>query len=531
MKLLICDDDITTVDVIQNQLDCSELGITRILRAYNGVTAKEIIAAERPELILCDIGMPKCNGIEVLKYIYESDIETEFCFLTCYEDFEYAQTALRYGASNYITKPFDFEELKIALQRMIAAVKQKRSTGPNAHQDQYDSVLNSVLRQLSDGMYGGDREGTDAALRRNGLSLAADSRWRIAFSCADMTDALKDIWTRELLLYTYGRFHDEALAHYVGSAYTLINADDRFMWCSCFVPADGCSEEELRRRCDDLITLCIDQMSIRPVILISEEFPLYTAAEVQRNLFAGMRRMRYYAGKVLPFRELDTLSALDAAPLPDGAQIYWYLKKHDDEGFHEYIHSIVRGVAASGHYSHEVLGHLRRELINIFLGCLRDNDLPTAQIFADGALSALDAKAARSFEDLERFARALFAATAALLQRASDADDIIARVTAYIQANFRENIDRDDVAAVAYITPNYLSKQFRSKMGMNLREYINQIRVEEAKRLLLSTNLPVSEVAGLAGYENISYFSTVFRKRTGMSPVDWRNSGGGGEKP
>ncbi len=47
MKLLICDDDITTVDVIQNQLDCSELGITRVLRAYNGLTAKEIIAQER----------------------------------------------------------------------------------------------------------------------------------------------------------------------------------------------------------------------------------------------------------------------------------------------------------------------------------------------------------------------------------------------------------------------------------------------------------------------------------------------------
>ena len=531
MKLLICDDDITTVDVIQNQLDCSELGITRILRAYNGLTAKEIIESERPELVLCDIGMPKCNGIEVLKYVYENGIETEFCFLTCYEDFEYAQTALRYGASNYITKPFDFEELKIALQRMTAAVKRKRSAGANAHQDQHDSVLNSVLRQLCDGMYGGDREKTAAALARNGLRLDAGSRWRIVFSCADMTDAVKDIWTRELLLYTYGRFHDEALAHYIGSAYTLINADDRFIWCSCFVPADDCDEAELRTRCDDLMTLCDDQMSIRPVILISEEFPLYAAAEVQRELFAGMRRMRFYAGKVLPFRELDTLTEREEAPLPDGAQIYWYLKKHDDEGFQDYIRSIVRGAAASGTFSREVLNHLRRELINIFLSCLRDNDLPAAQLFADGALSALDAKASRSFEDLERFAQALFEATSQLLQRASDADDIIARVTAYIQQNFRENIDRDDVAAVAYITPNYLSKQFRSKMGMNLREYINQIRVDEAKRLLLSTNLPVSEVAGMAGYENISYFSTVFRKRTGMSPVDWRNSGGGGETP
>jgi len=514
------------VDVIQNQLDWAELGITRILRAYNGVTAKEIIAAERPELILCDIGMPICNGIEVLKYVYENAIETEFCFLTCYENFEYAQAALRYGASNYITKPFDFEELRIALQRMIAACRQRKAAASDAHQDRQDSVLNSVFRQLSDGVFGCDRAKVAAALERNGLRLDPDSRWRLAFSCADMTDAVKDIWTRELLLYTYGRAHDEALAQYIGSAYTLINADERFIWCSCFVPAERCGEEELRRRCDDLMTLCADHMSMRPVILISEEFPLYRTAEVQSSLFAGMRRMRFYAGRVLPFRELESLSELEETPL-DAPEVYWYLKKHDADGFRTYIRSVIRSTAGTGKYSREVLPNLRRELLNLFLACLRDNGLPSAQLFDDGALAALDARAARSYEDLERFAMGLFAATDAALRRAADADDIIARVTAYIREHFRENIDRDDVAAVAFITPNYLSKQFRSKMGMNLREYINQIRVEEAKRLLLSTNLPVSEVAGMAGYENISYFSTVFRKRTGMSPVDWRNSGGG----
>ena len=107
----------------------------------------------------------------------------------------------------------------------------------------------------------------------------------------------------------------------------------------------------------------------------------------------------------------------------------------------------------------------------------------------------------------------------------ADEDDVIARVESFIRAHFRENITRDDVAAVAFITPNYLSKQFRNKMGMNMREYINQIRIEEAKRMLLTTNLSVSEVAGLVGYDNISYFSTVFRKHTGMTPVDWRNAG------
>ena len=98
MKLLICDDDISTVDVIQNQIDWNALGITRILRAYNGTVAKEIILKENPELVLCDVEMPQCNGIEVLKYVSENGIHTNFAFLTCYESFEYAREAVRYGA-------------------------------------------------------------------------------------------------------------------------------------------------------------------------------------------------------------------------------------------------------------------------------------------------------------------------------------------------------------------------------------------------------------------------------------------------
>ena len=68
MKLLICDDDISTIDVIQSQLDLSQLGISRIFRAYNGKMAENIIDEQKPDLILCDIDMPICNGIHVLEY-------------------------------------------------------------------------------------------------------------------------------------------------------------------------------------------------------------------------------------------------------------------------------------------------------------------------------------------------------------------------------------------------------------------------------------------------------------------------------
>ncbi|MBQ2582795.1 MAG: response regulator, partial [Erysipelotrichaceae bacterium] len=127
MKLLVCDDDISTIDVIQSQLDCRDLGISTILRAYNGKMAKDIVDRDEPDLILCDIDMPVCNGMEVLDYVYNKNRDIEFSFLTCYDKFEYAQKAIQYGVTSYLTKPFDLEEVKVCIQKMIANVKKKKA--------------------------------------------------------------------------------------------------------------------------------------------------------------------------------------------------------------------------------------------------------------------------------------------------------------------------------------------------------------------------------------------------------------------
>lgn len=130
MKLLMCDDDISTLDVVQNQVDWAELGITRILRAYNGNAAKELLLKEKPELVLCDIGMPLCDGMEVLRFVHENGLNTRFAFMTCYESFEYAREAIRYGAVRYLTKPLDMDELKSTLKQMAQDVRRAAMEKP-----------------------------------------------------------------------------------------------------------------------------------------------------------------------------------------------------------------------------------------------------------------------------------------------------------------------------------------------------------------------------------------------------------------
>ena len=222
MKLLICDDDISTVGVLEHQIPWPSLGISRILQAYNGEAAIQIAVTEKPELIICDIGMPRKNGLDVLKYIRQQGLDSEFCFLTCYDDFACAKEAIRYGVSAYLTKPFELGEVEQTVREMIAAHRKKAQPARTPEpQLRRDSLVNSTLRQISDGIYGNTAASVDSALRRSGIGFSAESRWMMAMSCTDSTDALKLGWDRELLMYTIGRLHDETLLGYIGSAYTL----------------------------------------------------------------------------------------------------------------------------------------------------------------------------------------------------------------------------------------------------------------------------------------------------------------------
>lgn len=87
---------------------------------------------------------------------------------------------------------------------------------------------------------------------------------------------------------------------------------------------------------------------------------------------------------------------------------------------------------------------------------------------------------------------------------------------------FAEDISRDDIAAYACVTPNYLSTLFHAETGKTIREYISDCRLNESKRLLAATRKSISAIAMECGFGNISYFSTVFRKCVGKSPVEWR---------
>ena len=101
-------------------------------------------------------------------------------------------------------------------------------------------------------------------------------------------------------------------------------------------------------------------------------------------------------------------------------------------------------------------------------------------------------------------------------------DFIIKNTVSFIGNNYQRDISLKILAANSYCNPSYLSHIFKEKMDITVSDYINQVRIERSKELLKITNLSITDIALSVGYNNLNYFSRVFKKYTGISPSDYR---------
>lgn len=100
--------------------------------------------------------------------------------------------------------------------------------------------------------------------------------------------------------------------------------------------------------------------------------------------------------------------------------------------------------------------------------------------------------------------------------------NVVEKVKNYIRQHIKEDLSRDRIAQAVYLNPAYLSRVFRAQTGISLVDYMTREKIRQIQILLRSTDRSVSDIAGEFGYTNMPYFSQVFKKITGCSPLEYR---------
>lgn len=102
---------------------------------------------------------------------------------------------------------------------------------------------------------------------------------------------------------------------------------------------------------------------------------------------------------------------------------------------------------------------------------------------------------------------------------------LVREAVSYLKKNTDKAISLNEIAGHVHLSPFYFSRLFKKVMSVNFGEYLLNIRLERAKELLLSNDWPVSNVAEAAGYSDPSYFAQIFKKKTGITPTEYRARG------
>ena len=500
-KLLVVDDEAIMRKGIANFIDWDSLDCKVAGTACNGIEAIEFIKTNPVDIVITDIKMPGADGLAVAKFIYENKPEIRVILLTGYADFEYAQTAIKYNVSAFILKPTNKKELLEAIQDA-----QKQIVTSKKH----SSIAKEELAFLKDQLL---LEMTGSAYlpsfqeRLSVLDISLEHYYIAAFQLVPLENDiafLKNIIINEKKdAYCY-RYNNLVIAVYF--------LDDHYE----YVPGsilENCQEITVIAQ-----TLDSRQISVGISRYHSKASDFsYAVSEAIHALTLNF----YYEKSIALFSDAPENADYDLTA--ENSLDLFHFENH----LHNWLFEDANAVL------HKIFNKFKTNFVNsadaknicaqIYYICCRvlikrENDAPSGEY-----LSRIS-KATDIFS-LENTVYALMDYTKEhSVGNAAVQNKLFDHAMKFIHSHLSEPLSLDILSDHLHISPSHLSRTFKKVCGESLTEYINHMRVEKAKEYLLQKDILAYEVANLVGYNDATYFSSIFKKYTGVSPTEYRQN-------
>ncbi|MEX1377261.1 MAG: response regulator [Eubacteriales bacterium] len=526
MYLLFVDDDMHTLEVIKESVDWKSLGMDKVFTASSASQAKRIIKNNKIDIIVSDIEMPKESGLDLLVWIRKSGIDVEFILLTCHEKFEYAASAIKWDAAGYLTKPFDADIMKLSIKKTIAKIEEKRKLKESSLFEEW-MLKNTRQEQLHfwlilySGIIKQNRERISKEIEVRKLKLDTDKKYRLIMTkITDYENQLESLGD-ELLYFSLENVHSNILCGQDENYCVVRKSSENDIWLLTTILED--EKTDLEVLCKKLTKYCDQTLNIKATCCIGNPChmeELYEKAAKLEDLI--LHNIVFYGNYFLEDNAMANHS--EEAEILDVSKLTELLDKHDKVALLNYIKEMIRLKTNNQTLDERSLYMMKQEILQATYAHLLQSGIQATKLFYDETSAKLSGKAEKSSIDMIRWASYLLERSFSYEKEIAKTSTLIDRINSYIHENYKENIGRNELATVFFLAPEYLAKLYYKKTGKYLNDYIREYRIEKAKWLLKNTDGKVSDIAQDVGFDNYSYFSTLFKKNVGMSPNEYRQN-------
>ncbi|MGG1652913.1 response regulator [Paenibacillus sp. NRS-1783] len=526
MKLLIVDDEERTREMLRKHIAWEEIGIHEVEIARNGIIALELCRSFRPDVVLCDIRMPKMDGIEFAQRLRESEVSCKLLFLSGFSDKEYLMSAIRLNALDYIEKPINPDQVRKAVQAAVESRKhdEKKRMEERQLQDAYDEGLPYLRQEMIRKLISlpGSPNVTKALESRETFLLPLEGPFTVIASS----------------LYWYPTQYPENPKVVQEEVLQKINMSSRLaslqgicgfdyhQFLIFILPgAFGSSYREHRNVLEELYSELAktigDDIRFRmgvgePVVERMQIPDSYRSALDACNLhYYSEGSQLIFAGAIGGNRELATDWNVVRS-------LRGLLKQGELEDARSLIVNWTEEARAARDLDISRLKNCYFQFLFVILDVavqlgFTDTDEDTERRYI---LKEID-----RIQDLESIEKYILSFLE-LFQISQDPSGITPKmrdIIHYIHKNYREKgFTILDIANHVSLSETYLCSLFKKQSGGTIKEYISSLRVEKAKELLLDKELKLYEVADRTGFTDANYFTTFFKKYAGCTPSEYR---------
>lgn len=527
MTVLIVDDQIHVVSGLICGIHWNEIGIQRVLKAYNAHEAKEHLKHFDIDIVLCDIEMPVENGLNLCAWSKKMGFPAEFIFLTAHADFVYAKEAIRLGGFDYVLQPARYEDVEQVILKAKSHVMMQKRMSVMEHcndmfQKQKDVLMDGLCRSWLSGEVT-DWEQIKRNLNNLGVMIndAADA-WCALISISEKSSVMQE-WEESLVAYALHNILQELLRPYAYNCLCRQVKEGEYILL-LYAEEEGCIvAESLNNLLEMLrqqfikhyeqdfscyIMQCENLGKLSEIYGMLEEMKSDNV-ETVNGIFRDSKRVRSALEKiqlskiVTEWEKLLTNKLYDSFAADAREQLLNLCQKKnmDAEILNRYYQEFMRVVYL--HASAE--------------GCTAQ-DIFRSKDDLENACTAYTS--VKKMEWLIEYVHAFFNEFGATNeQRKTQIDSIFQ----YIRTHLDENIKRTEVAEAVHLNPNYVSRLFKNTVGISLKEYILQEKMNLAARFVRETDLPINVIAMKVGYDNFSLFTQSYKKLCGgLTPVEDR---------